>query len=103
MAAATGGTPGNAELMRIMEALRGDVRDLSTKLDSTAVRKDVYASDRSADALQMQAIEDGIHLVNKRIDKTEEKQTATWRLTLAGLIYPLLVAVMLFLIFGGHH
>lgn len=95
--------PGNAELMRAVESLRGDIRDLSAKLDTTAVRKDVYAADRSADALQMQSIEDSVHIVSKRIDKTEERQTATWRLALAGLIYPLIVGIILYLIIGSVH
>lgn len=102
MPAATGGTtPTNAELMRAIEAMRTDFRDLTSRLEVSYVRKDVYMADRAADTIQMQGLEDSVHLVNRRIDKTEDSQATNRRALVASFLFPLAVAIIVLLLHGA--
>lgn len=98
MAPPTGGTPGNAELMRAIEAMRTDLRDLTKQLDTGYVRKDVYAADQQADAIETKGVEDEQRQIHKRIDRIEERLTAHFRLLLAGLVYPLLIGAITYIL-----
>jgi hypothetical protein len=100
--------PGAAELMRGIEKLDQAIRDLRVDLAHDYVRKEVQdARERTTD-VQIGGIEDELHAMGRRIDahkneatrrvdKIEERTTATWRLTLTALIFPLLVAAIIFL------
>lgn len=101
MAPPTGDTPGNAELMRAIEALRVEFREMRIDLGKDYVRREVQDAREATTNVQLKGVEDELHVVNKRIDKAEERLTAAWRLALAGIIYPLIVGVILYLVVGS--
>jgi hypothetical protein len=65
--------PGNAELMRRLDELVTEFRALRVALETGYVRKDVYAADRQADAIQIKGLEDEHHVFDKRIDLVNTK------------------------------
>lgn len=65
--------PGNAELMRAIEALRSDFRDLAASLREDYLRKDVAAANEAATAFQIKGLEDEVHLLGKNLDGTNTR------------------------------
>lgn len=60
--------PSAAELMRAIESLRVDVRDLKNGLEEGYVRKDVQLAHDAASGIQLKGFEDELHHVGKRVD-----------------------------------
>jgi hypothetical protein len=76
---------------------------LTNSLEQGYVRKDVYAADRAGEAIKTVSVDDELHAVGKRIDRIEERLSAHFRLLLAGLVYPLLVSILGYLIYASVH
>ena len=102
--------PGLGEIARSLQALRSDVQSLSGKLEAGYVRKDVQDAREAANSIQLKGIEDEMHATNKRIDsvnqridKIEERLTAHFRLMLGQLIFPIIVAIVVFILIGTAH
>lgn len=95
------GEPGNAELMRAIETLRVEFREMRVDLAKDYVRKEVQDAREQTANVQFKGIEDEMHSLGKQIAGIIERQTATWRLALAGIIYPLIVGVILYLVLGS--
>lgn len=66
--------PGNSELMRAIEGLRTEFRDLAVALREDYLRKDVYEANRSADLQQGLGMDTEIHNLTKRIDGLTEQR-----------------------------
>lgn len=60
--------PSTTELMRRLDDLVVRIDRIVDSLEHSFLRKEVYAADRQADAFQSKAIEDDLHLLNKRVD-----------------------------------
>jgi hypothetical protein len=78
------------ELQRAVETLTKSIESLRLEL----VRKDVYASDQRALAVQLQAMSKDIGDVKAAADKLEERRAADRRLIIASFIAPLLLLLL---------
>jgi len=85
--------------MRRIDDIVARLDRITENLEQSFLRKDVYASDRTADALQMKALEDTQHLLGKRVDSWEDRAsraaTARWSIFASSLLGPVLVVVIL--------
>lgn len=95
----TSDEPSPSELMRAIEAIRSDIREMRAQYVQIAVQAE---RDRNTD-LQIHGLEAEQVVVHKRIDRIDERITTNFRLVLAGFIYPLAVAVVVYLLLTGAH
>lgn len=91
--------PTPSELMRRLNELVGEFRELRTSLDASFLRSKVYEADRTADAFQFKAVEDDLHQLHKRLDAADDRArkatSARWSLAFSAVAGPILVVVML--------
>lgn len=110
--------PSNAELGRLIQALRGDVRDdmaqINSRLDRL-VSADVYAVEKASTAKDIaelagavtrleQRHEQDVRAINERRDQDANRVTQTRRWMVASVLIPLLglvLPVVLFMAGGG--
>lgn len=96
-------TPGLGELGRLIQALRGDVREsigqLNGRLDKL-VHAEVYAAEKASMAKDIRDLELAVEALRRQRDLDAERVTQTRRWMLASVVIPILglvVPVALFL------
>ncbi|MFD8777511.1 hypothetical protein [Streptomyces sp. NPDC059916] len=98
--------PSNGELWRLIEAMRGDVRDdmgqINTRLDKL-VSADVYAVEKAAMAKDISDLGDEVQRIKRMREQDVERVTQTRRFLVASVIIPLLGLVLPVVLFlaGG--
>ncbi|MFM9373286.1 hypothetical protein [Streptomyces sp. Da 82-17] len=98
--------PSLGELWRLIEAMRGDVRDdmsqINARLDRL-VSADVYAVEKAAMAKDISDLGETVKGIQRQREQDAERVTQTRRWVVASVIIPLLGLVMPVLLFlaGG--
>lgn len=91
--------PSTAELMRRIDDIVARLDKITESLERSYLRADVYQADRAADAFQLKALEDGQHLLVKRVDgwetRADRARSARWSLIASSLLGPVLVVIVL--------
>lgn len=91
--------PSSAELMRRIDEIVTRLDRITESLERSYLRRDVYDADRVADSLQIKSLEDGHHLLTKRVDswetRAEKARSARWSIFASSLLGPVLVVVVL--------
>lgn len=93
--------PTLGEVMRGVDDLKRQLGEVSKLIASERaesariyVRSDVFAAERSADAIQLQGLEQEVHSLSKRIDESDARKRTDRALILSGLIFPIVVALV---------
>lgn len=98
--------PSNGELWRLIETMRGDVRDdmslINTRLDRL-VSADVYAVEKAAMAKDINDLGEAVKGMQRQRDLDAERVTQTRRWVVASVIIPLVGLVLPVVLFlaGG--
>jgi hypothetical protein len=81
------GSPGIAEVVRILEELRGDFRAMRTTMEATYQRQDVYKANREADRQVVTELRGDLNVI-------AEQQQWNRRIAVSGLLLPVMVIVI---------
>ncbi len=98
--------PSNGELWRLIEAMRGDVRDdmglINARLDRL-VSADVYAVEKAAMTKDINELGEAVKGIQRQRDQDAERVTQTRRWVVASVIIPLVGLVLPVVLFlaGG--
>lgn len=98
--------PSNGELWRLIETMRGDVRDdmslINTRLDRL-VSADVYAVEKAAMTKDINELGEAVKGIQRQRDQDAERVTQTRRWVVASVIIPLVGLVLPVVLFlaGG--
>lgn len=91
--------PSTAELMRRIDEIVTRLDRITESLERSYLRSDVYQADRQADAFQTKSLEDGLHVLTKRVDgwetRADRARSARWSIFASSLLGPVLVVIVL--------
>lgn len=86
--------PSPAEMMRRIEELLAEVKDVKRTIETTYTRSDVYAAQRAGDRAEVRALREDLDII-----AAQRRQLVM--LALSGLLLPVIVSIVVALVLGG--
>jgi len=90
-----------SDIEKLRDDLITEIRQMRQEVAGSYMRKDVYESDQHATDRQIHGLENEIHAITGRINRTEERGEQNRRLVVGALLFPLILLILGWVLYGG--